>query len=228
MNDRWSAMSVRRKVAIELGAVAILTTIFLLLFPKRNPAVDVGLAGFALLCIGLSAPYTKQIIWAASPRPVAENQFRRCVGVTLWVTVPPALLFLVIGGIVAFKSGGWPAAGDRVFNWRILAAFGCYLPWALMQQTLLQFYLLGRLLALFPKQFALVPMIITGICFGLVHLPDVWTALVTVASGTVWSFIYYRYRCLLPLAFSHAALGSAFYYGIFGHDLAAEWRAILP
>jgi hypothetical protein len=33
---------------------------------------------------------------------------------------------------------------------------------------------------------------------------------------------------LLPLAFSHAALGSAFYYGIFGHDLAAEWKAILP
>jgi len=31
---------------------------------------------------------------------------------------------------------------------------------------------------------------------------------------------------LLLLAFSHAALGSAFYYGLFGHDLAAEWRAI--
>ena len=97
-----------------------------------------------------------------------------------------------------------------------------------MQQTLLQFYLLGRLLALFPKQYLFVPMIITGACFGLVHLPDVWTALVTVASGVVWSLIYYRYRLLLPLAFSHAALGSAFYYGIFGHDLAEEWRALLP
>ena len=52
--------------------------------------------------------------------------------------------------------------------------------------------------------------------------------LVTVVAGAVWSFIYYRYRLLLPLAFSHAALGSAFYYGIFGHDLAAEWRALLP
>jgi hypothetical protein len=51
---------------------------------------------------------------------------------------------------------------------------------------------------------------------------------VTVASGMAWSFIYYRYRLLLPLAFSHAALGSAFYYGIFGHDLAEEWRALLP
>jgi len=40
--------------------------------------------------------------------------------------------------------------------------------------------------------------------------------------------MYHRYRLLAPLAVSRAALGTAFYYGIFGHDLAAEWRAILP
>jgi membrane protease YdiL (CAAX protease family) len=97
-----------------------------------------------------------------------------------------------------------------------------------MQQTLLQSYLLGRLLVLFPTSLRLAPFLLTGTCFGLVHLPDLWTALVTVAAGTVWSFLYYRYRLLLPLAFSHAALGSAFYYGLFGHDLAAEWRALLP
>ena len=221
-------MSVRSKVAVELGAIAVLTAAFLLLFPRRSPAVDVGLAGLALLGIGLSARYTRNVIWAASPSPVVDNRFRRCVAVTLWVTVPPAVLFLLIGGIVAYRGGGWPAVVDRVFNWRIVAAFGCYLPWALMQQTLLQFYLLGRLLALFPKRFLFVPIIITGTCFGLVHLPDVWSALATVAAGIVWSWIYFRYRRLLPLAFSHAALGSAFYYGLFGHDLAAEWRAILP
>jgi len=223
-----NSTSVRGKVAVELGVIAILTTTFLILFPKRNPAVDVGLAGFALVCIALSARHTKRVVWAASPPLVMENRFKRCVTVTLWMTVPPALLFFLVGGIIAYKSGSWPAVADRVFNWRILAAFGCYLPWALMQQTLLQFYLLGRLLALFPKRLLWVPLMITGMCFGLVHLPDVWTALVTVAAGAVWSLIYYRYRLLLPLAFSHAALGSAFYYGIFGHDLAAEWRGILP
>ncbi len=133
----------------------------------------------------------------------------------------------MVGALVAYQNGGRSAVGVRIFNWRMLAAFGCYLPWALMQQTLLQFYLLGRLLALFPKQLLVVPFFLTGMCFGLVHLPDIWTALVTVAAGTVWSVIYYRYRLLLPLAFSHAALGSAFYYGVFGHDLAAEWRAVL-
>ncbi len=221
-------MNVRGRVVAELSVIAVLTTTFILLFPKRNPLLDVALAGFAVLCIGLSAAYAKDVIWAASPPPVTENRFKRCLAVTLWITVPTALVFFVIGGIVAYAHGGWPAVVDRVLNWRIVAAFGCYLPWALMQQTLLQFYLLGRLLALFPKRFLWAPLMITGICFGLVHLPDVWTALVTVAAGALWSFIYYRYRLLLPLALSHAALGSAFYYGIFGHDLAAEWRALLP
>ncbi len=221
-------MSVRAKVVVELSLIAVLTAIFLLVFPKRSPAVDVALAGFALLCVALSAAYTKQVIWAAAPPPVTQDRLKRCLAVTLWITVPPALLFFTIGGLVAHKSGGWPAVVERVFNWRIAIAFGCYLPWALMQQTLLQFYLLGRLLALFPKRLVFVPVLITAICFGLVHLPDVWTALAVVASGAVWSFLYYRYRLLLPLAFSHAALGSAFYYGIFGHDLAAEWQALLP
>jgi hypothetical protein len=221
-------MSVRAKVIVELSVITVLTTIFLLLFPKRNPLVDVALAGFALMCIALSARYTKNVIWAACPPPVADNRLKRGLKVTLWITVPVAMLFFLIGGIVAYQNGGWPAVGSRICNWRILAAFGCYLPWALVQQTLLQFYLLGRLLVLFPKQLLLVPFIFTGTCFGLVHLPDVWTALATVGAGAIWSLIYYRYRLLFPLAFSHALLGSAFYYGIFGHDLAAERRALLP
>ena len=50
-------MSVRGKVAVELVTIAVLTTIFLLAFPKRSPVVDVGLAGFALLCLALSTWY---------------------------------------------------------------------------------------------------------------------------------------------------------------------------
>jgi hypothetical protein len=221
-------MTVRAKVGVELGTIAVLTAIFLVLFPRRNPLLDVALAGFALICIAASARYTKNVIWGAVAPAAAENRVKDCTAVTLWLTMPVVILFFLIGGILAYRNGGAPAVGGRILNWRILAAFGCYLPWALMQQTLLQFYLLGRLLVLFPNRFLFVPFIITGACFGLVHLPDVWTALVTVAAGIVWSLIYYRYRLLLPLAFSHAALGSAFYYGIFGHDLAVEWRALLP
>src|SRR5688500_11429290 len=135
-----AAMTVRSKVALELSVIALLTLVFLQLFPRRNPAMDVGLAGFALVCIGLSVRYTK-VIWAASPPPVVEHRFKRSLRFTLWVTLPAALVFLVIGGFLAYNTGGCPAVGDRVFTWRILAAFGFYLGWALMQQTLFQFYL---------------------------------------------------------------------------------------
>jgi len=221
-------MTVRAKVGVELGIIAVLTAIFLVLFPRRNPLLDVALAGLALICIAAFARYTKNVIWGTVAPAAAGNRVKGCVAVTLWLTIPVVSLFLLMGGIVAYRKGGWSAVAARILNWRILAAFGCYLPWALIQQTLLQFYLLGRLLVLFPKRFLFVPFIITGACFGLVHLPDIWTALVTIAAGIVWSRIYYQYRLLLPLAFSHAALGSAFYYGIFGHDLAVEWRALLP
>jgi hypothetical protein len=185
-------MSVRAKVAVELGVIVTLTTIFLLLFPKRNPLLDVALACFALICLGLSAGYTRKIVWGASPAPVSKNRTRRCVVVTFWLTASAAILLFTIGGFIAYYDGGWPAVAGRLFNPKIPVAFCCYLPWALMQQTLLQFYLLGRLLALFPKRVAFLPMMITGICFGLVHLPDVWTASVVVVAGTVWSSLYYR------------------------------------
>ena len=44
-------MTVRGKVALELGILAMLTVIFLTLFPKRNPGVDVALAAVALVGI---------------------------------------------------------------------------------------------------------------------------------------------------------------------------------
>jgi hypothetical protein len=145
----------------------------------------------------------------------------------LWITVPTVLSFLSTGGIVAYHNGGWPAVSERILNWRLLAVFGGYTLWALMQQSLFQFYLLGRLLVLFPKHQRVWPVLITGLGFSLVHLPDIPTALVTAIAGIVWTALYYRFRFLLPLAISHAALGTAFYYGICGHDLAQEWRGAL-
>src|SRR6266478_1258137 len=65
-------MTVRGKVAVELGTIAVLTSIFLLLFPRRNPMVDVALAGFALLCIGATARYTKRVVWGVSQ--LLDNQ----------------------------------------------------------------------------------------------------------------------------------------------------------
>jgi len=221
-------MSVRSKVATELGLLALLTTAFLLLFPKRNPWVDFGLATIALLGLLFSARYTKNVIWANSPPAFPQPQLKECVKLTMWITVPVVLLFVLFGVVLGYRQGGWPAVLERVFNWRLLVVFAAYVVWALVQQTLFQFYLLGRLLVLAPKKWSLLAVCLTGMGISLVHWPDVYTMIATALAGIVWSFIYFRYRYILPLALSHAALGCTFYACFLGQDVAAEWKRLLP
>src|SRR5205823_14590237 len=135
-----------------------------------------------------------------SPPQPGRNRFSQCVKITLWVTAPTVVGFLLVGEILGYRNGGWTAVTERILNWKILAVFGAYIAWALIQQTLFQFYLLGRLLALFPRAMPLWPVLVTGLGFSLVHLPDIPTTLVTAIAGVVWTLIYCRYRCLLPLA----------------------------
>ena len=68
----------------------------------------------------------------------------------------------------------------------------------------------------------------TGFGYSLVHLPDYGTTAATAVSGVVWSYLYFRYRRLLPLALSHALLGCAFYYWVCGQNLAPEWTLTTP
>lgn len=93
--------------------------------------------------------------------------------------------------------------------------------WAYVQQMLFQFYLLGRLLTLLPR---LLAVALAAIGFSLVHCPEWGVVAATAGLGALWSLLYYRYRRLLPIAISHACLGAAFFYWIYGQDLALEWK----
>lgn len=210
-------MNLRNKVALELGILAVLTVAFLLTFPRRAPLVDFGLAAFALIMIGATAGYTKRAVWASLPSESPEGARRRCWVLTMMFTGAVVLLFLGIGAFIGFRKGGWPGVASRMLNPGMLLA--------LAQQTLFQFYLLGRLAVLFPTPLAIF---CTGIVYSLVHLPDYATTSVTAVAGIVWSCLYFRYRRLLPLAVSHAVLGSTFYYWVCGQNLAAGWNVMTP
>ncbi len=209
---------------VELLVIGALTILFLVIFPRRHIAIDIALALLALALIWLDARFTRREVWARLPSPFPEEErLRRCLAVLVPVTLLLLALCLAVGTAIGYWEDGWRGAMARAGRWQIILAVGFYLPWALLQQTLFQFYLFGRLLILAPPWLAVA---CTALAYGLVHLPDPGLSAAAALAGIFWSYMYYRYRRLLPLAFSHACLGAAFHYWIYNIDLAREWSAI--
>ncbi len=210
----------KRLVAIELAIVAAFAAAFLLLFRARPGYVDVLLAVVAMMFI-FSGYGRSRRLWNMQrvDEEGAPRMHRAAVLASLF-TGAAMLVLLVIGVALAGHAGGLEAVTARVANPRMLGAVALYLPWALLQQFVFQFYLLGRLLVLLPLGAAIAT---TAVAFSLVHYPRWPVMAVTLVAGAVWALIYRRYRVLLPLAISHALLGSALHYWVFGRDLLANW-----
>ncbi len=220
-------MTQRRKVAVELLVLAVLSSGFLALFPRRPIPADLGLALFALSLVLLNADYSRTHIWAQWPRDEERTEWWRSVAATMIVTIPAIVLFLLVGMAIGYQGADWPGAKARILHPYIPTAILLYLPWAFLQQTLFQFYLLGRLRTLSPSWHPLAHAALNGLIFGVVHGSDIRIVLPAALGGTLWSLLYLRYRRLWPLAVSHALLGTTFYYWVYGDDLAGRWSAFL-
>jgi membrane protease YdiL (CAAX protease family) len=209
-------MNVDRSVAWELGGLGAATAVFLASFEVRPRYVDLALAAAAVALIVASRGRSRRL-WALARAPEID------AGRDAWRA---GLLFtgvalVVLAGLAALvaRNAGTPML-DRFANWHLLAAAALYFPWALLQQYIFQFYLLPRWLRLVPMPAAFV---LTALTFSAVHFPRWPVMLATVVAGTVWSLLYYRWRRLLPLALSHALLGAALHYWVFGNDLLTRW-----
>jgi len=220
-------MNLRQRVARELLVLAALSAGFLVLFPRRPIGVDVGLGLLALGLVLLTAKHTRDTIWGPVPVAIQGTRWYGCLAGTMIPTALAMSLFLLVGVIIAYQAAGWPAVGHRIFHPRIPTAVTLYFSWALLQQTLFQFYLLGRMRVLWPSLSPLAHSALNGLAFGLVHAPDSWIALMTWLGGTMWSLLYLRYRLLWPLALSHALLGTTLYYWVYARDLAGQWISLL-
>jgi hypothetical protein len=217
--------SLKRRLLTELLALGVLTIIFLVVFPQRAFYIDGLLALFALSLIALNARFTKNSVWVQfPPKDDLGTRVKRSYILAGAATIPAILAFAGIGLTLGYRECGWEGAWARLSNWHLPVAFLLYLPWALLQQFLFQFYLLGRLLTLLPSP---VAVFATGMAYSLVHLPEVGIALATAPAGIFWTFLYCRDRVLLPLGLSHALLGSTFYYWVYGRDLFMSWREVL-
>ncbi len=220
-------MTLRHRLSIELFLLGVCATGFFLIFPKRPWGVDVALALLALGLIGLNAKFTRRMVWsqfAPGDGHMSDRARRRkCFLIILMVTACLVLMLLALGIGIAYAQGGWDRALAQVFTWHLLPTIGLFFPWALLQQTLFQFYLLGRLRTLIPTPSPLFAIVLTGISYAMTHLPDLTVAFVTLLMGVFWSSVYYRFRMLTPIALSHAVLGASFYYWIYSRDLLEEW-----
>jgi membrane protease YdiL (CAAX protease family) len=178
--------------------------------------VDFALAGTAVALIVLSARRSRRV-WALASEPVAPGTraaWQLAGGFTVL-----SLVVLAGTGVILAHIAGEPWQ-PRFLNWHFALAAALYVPWALLQQYIFQFYLLGRLLQIVALRFA-IP--IAACAFAAVHFPRWPVMLAVLIAGSVWSLCYYRSRTLLPLAASHALLGAALHYWVLDHDLLDAW-----
>jgi membrane protease YdiL (CAAX protease family) len=190
--------------------------LFVATFRTRPPYVDFALAGAAVALIVLSAARSRRF-WSLAPVPPPDGRrraWRACAAFTA-----AALIVLAVAAVVFAPPNG-PSMEQRFADWHLLLAAALYLPWALLQQYIFQFYWYGRWLQLAPVPLATA---VTAVAFAAVHFPRWPVMLVTLLAGAFWSLCYYRWRTLLPLAVSHALLGATLHYWVFGRDLLDAW-----
>jgi len=206
----------QRSVTLELSIIGALALLFVATVQVRPPYVDFTLAGAAVAVIVLSTRRSQRL-WALAPGPAAPGA-RAAWQLAGGFTVLSLVVLAGVGIVVAHMTGKpWQA---RFLNWHMLLAAPLYVLWALLQQYIFQFYLLGRLLQVVALRLA-IP--IAACAFAAVHFPR-WPVMVaTLVAGSVWSFCYFRSRRLLPLVVSHALLGAALHYWVLDHDLLDAW-----
>ncbi|HET7609527.1 MAG TPA: CPBP family intramembrane glutamic endopeptidase [Gammaproteobacteria bacterium] len=209
-----------RSVVLELGAIAAAALVFVATFQVRPPYLDFVLAAAAVALIVLSAARSRRL-WELQ-RSVDPTGARGAWKAAL-VFTGAALVVLAGAGVLAARAAGTPAT-PRFGNWHMLVVAALYFPWALLQQYIFMFYWFGRWLRLVPVPVAVA---LTAVAFAAVHFPR-WPVMgVTLVAGSVWALIYYRWRSIVPLAVSHALLGTALHYWVFGNDLLERWIPLL-
>ena len=182
-------------VALSAWEIMSVTTSFLiaawLVLPfagndKLAGAVPVALAFILMLASHRARGETaRQIGWRV-------DNFFGAVRLLLAPTLALAVLIILLGWLM----------GSLRFEGSQLRPRFLWLPaWGLMQQYVMQGFINRRAQAIWGRGWRSI--LLVGLIFALLHLPNLWLSLATLIGGLVCAYVYQRVPNLLALALSH-------------------------
>jgi membrane protease YdiL (CAAX protease family) len=122
---------------------------------------------------------------------------------SLWLVIAAVAALIAAIGVAGRLHTLHPLYGPLPVVAHILA----YALWALVQQFILQVYVLLRLLRLGLRRRWAVAF--AAVLFAIAHIPNPVLVPITLVWGAATSLLYLRYRNLYGLALAHGILGMA-------------------
>jgi hypothetical protein len=121
----------------------------------------------------------------------------------LWVVLWSIAMGILASGLIfhSIRQVSWQGACLSLL---------LYCIWGLFQQYVLNGYFVNRFSGLLPDHTRGVP-ILAGICFSLVHSPNWFLMMVTLAGGYVCARVYLQHRNLYFLGLAHGVIGFLIY-----------------
>jgi membrane protease YdiL (CAAX protease family) len=156
---------------------------------KLAGAVPVAFA-FALMLASHRArgETAREIGWRA-------DNFFRAARLLLLPTLSIAILIILLGWLM----------GSLRFEGSQLRPRFLWLPaWGLMQQYVMQGFINRRAQLIWGRGWRSI--LLVGLVFALLHLPNLWLSLATLIGGLICAYVYQRVPNLLALALSHGLI----------------------